>query len=71
MYDCLLLPETSPELDATETSPEEGVNVRLNTESDAYARIVAMLLTLKEMVVTQKDTVLLRRCRGIRMAEWN
>ena len=43
----------------------------MNTESDAYARIVAMLLTLKEMVVTQKDTVLLRRCRGIRMAEWN
>ena len=42
----------------------------MNTESDAYARIVAMLLTLKEMVVTQKDTVL-RRCRGIRMAEWN
>ena len=71
MYDCLLLPETSPELDATETSPEEGVNVRLNTESDAYARIVAMLLTLKEVVVTQKDTVLLllRRCRGVRMAE--
>ena len=43
----------------------------MNTESDAYARIVAMLLTLKGVVVTQKDTVLLllRRCRGVRMAE--
>ena len=26
----------------------------MNTESDAYARIVAMLLTLKEMVVTRR-----------------
>ena len=56
----MLLPEASPE----EEAPEEGVKVRLDTESESYAQITALLLTLKEAAATQKDTVLLllRRC---------
>ena len=57
----MLLPEASPE----EEAPEEGVKVQLDTESESYAQITALLLTLKEVAATQKDTVLLllRRCR--------
>ena len=40
------------------------MKVRLDTESESYAQITALLLTLKEVAATQKDTVLLllRRC---------